>query len=70
MPCGITHIILFFSLRYQFNSHIGGFSGLSDRVRTVYLSSLCVVSVLSSGFTASALLVVWFSNFLRYLVFH
>jgi hypothetical protein len=31
----------------------------------VYLFSLCVVSLLSSGFTASAL--VWFSNFLKYL---
>jgi hypothetical protein len=30
---------------------------------TVYLFSLCVVSLLSSRFTASAL--VWFSNFLE-----
>jgi hypothetical protein len=44
------------------------YSGLSGRVRTVYLFSLCVVSLLSSRFTASAL--VWFSNFLKYLVFH
>jgi hypothetical protein len=34
----------------------------------VYLFSLCVVSLLSSRSTASAL--VWFSNFLKYLVFH
>jgi hypothetical protein len=34
----------------------------------VYLLSLCVVSLLSSRFTASAL--VWFSKFLKYLVFH
>jgi hypothetical protein len=34
----------------------------------VYLFSLCVVSLLSDRFTASAL--VWFSNFLKYLVFH
>jgi hypothetical protein len=45
------------------------YSGLSGRVRTVYLFCLiCVVSLLSSRFTASAL--VWFSNFLKYLVFH
>jgi hypothetical protein len=36
------------------------YSGLSGRVRTVHLFSLCVVSLLSSWFTASAL--VWFSN--------
>jgi hypothetical protein len=34
----------------------------------VYLFTQCVVSLLSSRFTASAL--VWFSNFLKYLVFH
>jgi hypothetical protein len=44
------------------------YSGLSGRVRTVYLFSLCVVSLLSGRFTASAL--VRFSNFLKYLVFH
>jgi hypothetical protein len=47
---------------------LGFYSGLSRRVRTVYLFSLCVVSLLSSRSTASAL--VWLSNFLRYLVFH
>jgi hypothetical protein len=40
---------------------LGFYSGLSGKVRTVYLFSLCVVSLLSSRFTASAL--VWFSNF-------
>jgi hypothetical protein len=45
---------------------LGFYSGLSGRVRTAYLLSLCVVSLLSSRFTASAL--VWFSNFLKYLV--
>jgi hypothetical protein len=44
------------------------YSGLSGRVRIVYLFSLCVVSLLSSRFNGSAL--VWFSNFLKYLVFH
>jgi hypothetical protein len=34
----------------------------------VYLFSLCVVLLLSSRFTASAL--VLFYNFLKYLVFH
>jgi hypothetical protein len=47
---------------------LGFYSGMSGRVRTVYLFSLCVVSLLSSRFTASAL--VRFSNFLKYLVFH
>jgi hypothetical protein len=47
---------------------LGFYSGLSGRVRMVYLFSLCVVSLLSSRFTASTL--VWFSNFLKYLVFH
>jgi hypothetical protein len=32
----------------------------------VYLSSLCVVPLLSSRLTASAL--VWFSNFLKYSI--
>jgi hypothetical protein len=45
---------------------LGFYSVLSGRVRAVYLLSLCVVSLLSSRFTASAL--VWFSNFLKYLV--
>jgi hypothetical protein len=40
------------------------YSGLFGRVRTVYLFSPCVVSVLSNRFTASAL--VWFSNFIKY----
>jgi hypothetical protein len=39
---------------------LGFYSGLSGRIRTVYLFSLCVVSLLSSRFTASAL--VWFST--------
>jgi hypothetical protein len=47
---------------------LGFYSGLSGRVRTVYLFSLCVVSLLSSGFTASAF--VWFSSFLKYSKFH
>jgi hypothetical protein len=47
---------------------LGFYSGLSGKVRTVYLFSLCVVSLLSSTFTACAL--VWFSNFLKCFVFH
>jgi hypothetical protein len=47
---------------------LGFYSGLPGRVRTVYLFSLCVVSLLSSRFTASAL--VWLSTFLKYLVLH
>jgi hypothetical protein len=34
----------------------------------VYIFSLCVVLLLSSRFNTSAL--VWFFNFLKYLVFH
>jgi hypothetical protein len=47
---------------------MGFYSGLSGRVRTVCLFSLCVVSLLSDMFTASAL--VWFYHFLKYFVFH
>jgi hypothetical protein len=47
---------------------LGFYSDLFGRVRTVYLLSHCVVSLLSSRFTSSAL--VWFSNFPKYLVFH
>jgi hypothetical protein len=47
---------------------LGFYSGLFGRVRTVYLFSLCVVSLLSRRFTASPL--VWFSYFHKYLVFH
>jgi hypothetical protein len=47
---------------------LGFYSGLSGRVGAVYLFSLCVVSLLSSRFTANAS--VWLSNFLKYMVFH
>jgi hypothetical protein len=47
---------------------LGFYSGLSGRVRAVYIFSLSVVSLLSSRFTARAL--VRFSDFLKYLVFH
>jgi hypothetical protein len=46
---------------------LGFYSGLSGRVRTVYLFGL-LLSLLSSRFTVSAL--VWFFNFLKYMVFH
>jgi hypothetical protein len=66
MPNGVTHIF-FFHFGIIFILVLGFYSGPSDRVRTVYLFSLCVVLLLSSRFTASAL--VWFYNFLKYLVF-
>jgi hypothetical protein len=44
---------------------LGFYSGLSGGVRTVYLLSLCAVSLLSSRFSASAL--VWFYNLLFHL---
>jgi hypothetical protein len=43
---------------------LGFYSGLSGRVRAVYLFSLCAVSLLSSRIIDSAL--VWFSNFLKF----
>jgi hypothetical protein len=42
---------------------LGVYSGLSGIVKKVYLFSLCVVSLLSSRFTASEL--VWLPNFLE-----
>jgi hypothetical protein len=68
MPSGVTHILLFVHLGIILILVLRFYSGLSGRVRTVCLFSLCVVSLLSSRFTASAL--VWFSNFLKYLVFY
>jgi hypothetical protein len=59
---GVTHIIYIYILVLGFNS------GLSGTLRTLYLYSLCVVPLLSGRFAASAL--VWFSNFLKYLIFH
>jgi hypothetical protein len=61
---------------YTFSVHLriilililGFYSGLPGGVRAVYIFILYVVSLLSSRFTASAL--VWFSNFLNYLVFN
>jgi hypothetical protein len=44
---------------------LGFYTGLSGRVRTVYLIDLCVVSLLSGRFTGSA--IVWFSNFHAYM---
>jgi hypothetical protein len=44
------------------------YSGLSGRFRTVYLISLCVVSLLSIMFNASAL--NGFLTFFKRLVFH
>jgi hypothetical protein len=68
MSSGVTHILFFIHLGIILILVLGFYSGLSGAVRTVYLFSLCVVSLLSSRFTATAL--VWFSIFLKYLVFH
>jgi hypothetical protein len=68
MPGGVTHILNFFvPLRIILILVLGVYSGLSGRVRTVYLLSLCVVSLLSARFTATTS--VCFSNFLNYLLF-
>jgi hypothetical protein len=57
MSSGITHILvfLFVHLGIILIPVLGFYSGLSGRVRTVYLFSLCAVLLLSSRFTASAL---------------
>jgi hypothetical protein len=65
MPSGVTHI-LFVQLGIISIIVLGFYTSLSDRNRTVYLFSICSVSLLSSRITASAL--VWFSNFLKYLI--
>jgi hypothetical protein len=44
------------------------YTGMSSRVRTVYLFSVCVISLFCSRSIVSALL--WFSNLLKYLVSH
>jgi hypothetical protein len=67
MPSGVTHIPAFIRLGIIIILVLGFYSGLSRRFRTVYFFRLCVVSLLPSRFTASAL--VWFSNFLKYFVF-
>jgi hypothetical protein len=41
--------------RYRFNVVLGFYLGLSSRVRTVFLYSLSLVSLLSGRFTTSAL---------------
>jgi hypothetical protein len=66
MPIGVTHI-LFISVHLDIILILvlGFYSGLSGRVRTMYLFSLYAVSLLSSRFTATAL--VWFSNFLIHM---
>jgi hypothetical protein len=66
MHSGVTHILFFVHLGIILILVLGFYSGLSGRGTMVYLFSLCVVSLLSSRFTATALM--WFSNFLKYLV--
>jgi hypothetical protein len=68
MPSGVTHILFFVHLGIILILVLGFYSGLCSRFRTEYRFSLCVVPLLSSRFAASAL--VWFSNFLKYLVFN
>jgi hypothetical protein len=67
MASGITHTLFFVHLGIILILVLGFYSGVSGRVRAVYLFSLCVHSLLSSRFIASAL--VWFYNVLNYLVF-
>jgi hypothetical protein len=56
------------SLRYHVNFCIGVYSGLSGRVKTVYLFSTYAATLLTNRFNTSAL--VWFFNFLKCLVFN
>jgi hypothetical protein len=60
MSSGVTHIlVLFVHLGIILILVLRFYSGLSGRVRTVYLFRVCVISPFSM-FTAIAL--VWFSN--------
>jgi hypothetical protein len=70
MPRGVTHILvyIFVHIGIILILVLGFYSGLSGRDRTVNLFSVFAFSLLSSRFIASAL--VWFSNFLKCLVFH
>jgi hypothetical protein len=70
MTSGIIHILVFHFVHLDIilTLALGFYSRLSGRVRTVYLFSVRVVSLLSSRFAASAL--VWFSNYFNSLVFH
>jgi hypothetical protein len=62
MPDTLTRKLVNVHLGFILILVLGFYSGLSGRVRTVYLFGLCVVLLLSSRFTASAL--VWFSDYL------
>jgi hypothetical protein len=62
------HIYFFVHLGIILVLLFGLYLGLPGGVRTVYFLTLCVVLLLSNMFTASEL--VWFSNFLKCLVFH
>jgi hypothetical protein len=62
-----THIFVFVHLGIILILVLGVYSGLCGRGRTVYLFGLCVVSLLSSRFTANVF--VWSSNILKYFVF-
>jgi hypothetical protein len=74
MPAGkLFQSFFFFHLGIILILALGFYSGLSGRVRMVYLLSLCIVSLLSTRFTVSALvrfsnffLSIWYSTF----VFH
>jgi hypothetical protein len=69
MPNGITRkVVSLVRLGIVLMPVLRVHSALSGSDWTVYLFSLCVVSLLSSRFTAGAL--VWSSNFPKYLVFH
>jgi hypothetical protein len=67
MPNTVTRTLVNVHLGFILVLVLGFYSGLSGRVRTVYLFSLCIVLLLSSRFTASAL--VWFSDFLKFAKF-
>jgi hypothetical protein len=63
MPSGLTHVLFFVHLGIILILVLGFHSAVSGRVRTVYLFSWHVVSVLSNRFTASSL--VWLTNYLK-----
>jgi hypothetical protein len=53
MPSDVTRILVFVHLGIILIPELGFYLGLPDEVISVHLFNLCVVSLLSSKFTAS-----------------
>jgi hypothetical protein len=69
MPSDLIHVLHFLvHLGTIVNSCIGVLLRSAGTIGTVYLSSLCIVLLMCNTFTAR--LLVWCSNFLKFLKFH